>query len=105
MNRDVQIAQEILSQLGGRMFCAMVGAKHLLAVKSGLQFSIGDGAKDAINKVLITLESNDTYTVEFWFIGKTHALRESRHEGIYNDMLQDVFETYTGFFTTLHARR
>ena len=100
-------AQEIIRQLGGGQFAAMTGARNFVALESGLQFSIGSGAKDGINKVLIVLEPNDTYTVSFWQCGrgvKGYALRVSEHTDIYCDVLQDLFERCTGFYTTLHAR-
>lgn len=105
MTRDMEVATTILAQLGGSQFCMMTGACNLVAVRNGLQFSIGSGAKDGINKVLIVLEPGDTYSVEFWTIRRVSALRHSRHEDIYCDVLADVFERETGFFTTLHPRR
>jgi len=95
------IANEILSQLG-QHFTVMTGAKNLLALNSGLQFSLpGRIGKSGINSVRIVLNSMDTYDVTFYHIAGVNVREVAQHEGIYNDMLKNTFETETGLFTSL----
>ncbi len=103
-NRSNAIAETILAQLGGRMFRAMVGASQFVVGASSLQFKIGEGAKDGINKVLVELTPADTYTVSFWLVTRHGALRVAEVTDVYCDTLQDVFEQHTGFYVTLRAR-
>ncbi len=62
------IAQTILAQLGGNRFVVMTGAKQLVDTGNGLQFSIGRGATNKANKVRVTLDTTDTYVVEFFYL-------------------------------------
>ncbi|MBR5728838.1 MAG: hypothetical protein IKX61_01335 [Prevotella sp.] len=62
---ETTIAQTILSQLGGRQFVAMTGAKNLVAMDNGLRFKIGRNASRA-NLVKVILRGDDTYTMQFW---------------------------------------
>ena len=97
-------AQEIIRQLGGGQFAAMTGARNFVALESGVQFSIGTGAKDGINKCRVILEPSDVYTVAFYSVHGARFDCVSIHTDIYCDVLQDLFERCTGFYTTLHAR-
>jgi hypothetical protein len=96
-----QVALTILEQLGGGQFAAMVGLKQVIAHPTGVQFGIGHGAKDGINKVLVMLQADDTYTVEFWTVRKFGALRHEVIEQVYCDSLREIFESRTGFYCTL----
>ena len=58
------IAATILAQLGGSRFIAMTGAKNLVNHGSALTFKIGRNSSKA-NMVRVTLNSDDTYTVDF----------------------------------------
>lgn len=102
-----QIAEIILSQLGGSRFLAMTGAKKLTIADRGLNFvlpSTKDFVKNGINVVRITLTAADDYTVEFLRIGRapryaTTVVREAN--GVYCDNLREVFEQETGLRTSL----
>ena len=103
---NMQIAQTILSQLGGGKFRAMTGAKDFVAIDNGLQFGLpGRFAKDGINKVRVTLGDSDLYTVEFLRCYRRglefRADVKAREEGICCDMLQDCFKRATGLDTHL----
>ena len=65
MTYNQEIAQTILSQLGGAKFVAMTGAKQLVAIDKGLRFKIGRNASKA-NLVKVILRGDDTYTMQFW---------------------------------------
>ncbi len=98
---SLQVAQTILEQLGGRRFLAMVGAKNIAGDESSVQFSIGNGAKNKINKVRVKLEDSDTYTVEFWSIRGAKFDLVSTFSDVYCDQLQEIFTAETGFYCTL----
>lgn len=96
------IAKTILQQLGGNKFIVMTGAKTLVDHGNGLSFKLPSNfATGGINYVKITLEPSDEYTVEF---GKLRGLKYTvieTVEGVYCDMLQDVFTSATGLDTHL----
>jgi hypothetical protein len=96
-----QIANTILAQIGGNKFIVMTGAKNLVAGENFLQFSIGRGAKNKANMVKITLDADDTYTVEYFNYRKFEAKSVACNSGIYADKLQSEFTNATGFDTKL----
>ena len=55
------MARKILHELGGSKFSAMVGTKDIVQTDKGVQFGIGKGAKQGINKVRISYTGVDTY--------------------------------------------
>jgi hypothetical protein len=64
MTRNEEIANTILTQLGGKRFVVMTGAKNFVAIDNGLRFTIGKNGSKA-NRVKITLSWDDTYTMQF----------------------------------------
>lgn len=98
---DMTVANTILEQLGGRRMLMMTGASQLVGGAAMIMFKIGTGAKNKINKVRVTLDAFDTYTFEFFYIRGVNVKTVAKHEGIYADMLQDIFTKETGFFTKL----
>lgn len=103
MSEATQIANIILQQLGGRQFQMMTGAKNLVALSDGgLALQFGNGAKNKANRVRIEYDhGSDTYNVEFGKIYRQAWKTISRHEGVYADMLRDLFTAETGFYTSL----
>lgn len=96
------IAQTILNQLGGNKFLVMTGAKTLVSHEHGLSFRLpANFAKNKINCVKITLDSNDLYTVEFIYIRGINMTAVAVHDDIYADMLQELFTSVTGLDTHL----
>lgn len=98
------VAKTIYQQLGGNRFAAMTGARNLVCGENYLQFDLpANFAKRGINKVRVTLEPTDTYTIVFWrFRRKALELREvDKAEDVYCDQLQEVFTRYTGLDTRL----
>ena len=104
MNKE--IATTILNQLGGRRFIMMTGAKDFIVTKEELSFKIGRNCH-SINRVLIALDPNDTYTVKFcrdrlskktWEFSRKVVNEIS---DVYCDMLQPVFTQYTGMETMM----
>ena len=103
-----EVGQEILRQLGGGRFMAMVGGKNamhgMFGGKPGLQVSIGKGAEGGINRVIITLDpATDTYRMEFWKIAKGGMSTQKVSEAsmVYADDLQRVFTDRTKFYTSM----
>lgn len=105
---DMTVANTILAQLGGNKFRVMTGAKNFIGEENALSFSLPGGGgftTDGINKVKVTLTAMDDYTVEFFRCRKQKGVMTFKSvamvEGIYADVLQDVFTRYTGLRTSL----
>jgi len=107
-----QIAITILKQIGGKVLF-MIGArkpKSMIALDNGVIFKVGKNSK-RINKIKITLNSMDTYDVEYWHSVKSFKVYKQEFEdksklissesGIYNDGLRDSIERNTGLYTSL----
>ena len=97
-----QVAGEILKQLGGGKFMAMVGAHNLVCSGEGcgammLKFK---GSKVA-NYIKVVLTGMDLYDVEFGKIWGMKYTVVKKVEGIYNDMLVELFENTTKLYTKL----
>lgn len=105
----MQVANEILRQLGGNRFKAMTGASQFVGGENMLQFRIPTSRKGRINKLRIVLEPSDTYTVKAYRIerpGKRNGYQMACHEvavrsDVYCDALQEVFTDLTGLDTHL----
>jgi hypothetical protein len=108
----MQVAKTIADQMGGAgRIKAMTGASNFTALGSGLSFDFPN--RRGANHVKITLEPDDTYTVEFYKKPGVKALMSgkvdwdkidkplSTHSGIYFDQLKDVFEKETGLYLSL----
>ena len=92
------IALTILSQFaGGRQpgaFTMMVGAKDLISLDGGIQFSLkpcGDFNKSGINRVTVILTPADEYTVTFSRVYGGKETIIATHEHAYCDDLSDLF--------------
>lgn len=106
-----QVAQTIISQLGGGRFAMMTGAKQFVSFFKGdnpsVRFRVpGNLTKNGINMVQISLNGSDLYDVEFLKVrnSKTKGVvmtSVEMHNDIYCDMLVDLFETSTGLYTHL----
>lgn len=108
---NLQVAETILAQLGGRRFIVMTGAKNFLGDTYSLTMTLPHNASRA-NKLKITLSPMDDYTMEFtrqtaghftrsykWIEDKVEMI--GKFEGIYCDQLQDIFTRVTGLYTHL----
>jgi len=93
-----QVAQTILSQLGGNRFIAMTGSKHFLSSENSLSFKF-PGCKQ-YNHCKIILEANDYYRVEFLKFKGLNISNENAYSLVSNDMLQLIFKTATGLETS-----
>ncbi len=105
---QIEVANEIIRQLGGRKFTVMTGARDYMAIDDGLTFRIpGTITKNHINRVRVVLDPSDTYTVSFWVYrkqripGPPSMKKVSEHSMVYEDMLQRIFTAETGLDTHL----
>lgn len=96
-----KVADTILTQLGGGGFLFMTGAKLLTCSPNSLTLKVN--GKNGINRVVITLEPNDTYSMAFGrYSGRTLSITsKSKAEDVYVGQLASTFESHTGLFTRL----
>ncbi|HAP00805.1 MAG TPA: hypothetical protein DCQ93_02660, partial [Bacteroidetes bacterium] len=97
------VANEIVNQLGGmRRLKMFTGAFNFIAYPNGVSFKLPDEYGGA-NYIKITLNGMDLYDVESGRISKDEIGVPSykklhEHNGVYNDMLIDIFEKDTKMF-------
>lgn len=94
--KNMEIAKIIIRQLGGNKAIAMVGIYNMIAIDNGLQFNFKGSRK--VNKCVIKLDWSDTYTFELWKITKKVCKKVYSLEGVYEDMLIELFESETGLY-------
>jgi len=90
---NIEIAREIMNQLGGHKFTSMTGAHDYVAIKTGLQFGFRGSTK--ANKCRITL-LGDTYKVEFFNLRAGACKPVANFDDVYDNMLQSIFTYATG---------
>jgi hypothetical protein len=96
------VAQEILKQLGGNRFVAMTGAKNFVASHDALTFRLPSNfAAKGINIVRVTLDANDTYTVQFYKARGVDVAEIEKCTDVYFDFLQELFSDRTGLAVRL----
>ena len=107
-----QVAKEILRQLGGSKFTVMTGSSKFLFAditetnkNYWLRMNLASN-KAKVNRLKIILNGDDTYTMKFYrqtIRNHTDVVITNEHtyDGVYCDMLQDVFTDVTGLYTHL----
>lgn len=95
----MDVAKEILRQLGGGRFLAMTGAKNLVSGDDYLMFSLPAKNKIKANKVKITLNGKDLYDVEYAKIQGVNYKVLKTVKDLHADMLVSNFEDVTGLYT------
>lgn len=102
---SMQVAETILDQLGGNRFRAMTGARDFVGSERNLTFGLPRYPGLKINKVRVTLDESDTYTVEFMRLARRGGVPTittlEAVSGVYADSLREVFERQTGLATSL----
>ena len=99
------IAKTILEQIGGRRFAAMTGSKDFTDMGNGLRMSLARNKTSANRLDIIYDGGADLYNMRFYrrtFSKKTFECRTKdieTHEGIYCDMLEEMFTMVTGLYT------
>ena len=100
-----QVAQTILSQLGGNRFIAMTGCSNFGSTPNSLSFKLPRGsAKNKATHCTITLDASDTYTVEFVKCNMRAAVYRqvvAETSMVYAESLTEMFTAATGLYTSL----
>lgn len=101
------IAKIILQQIGGRRFAVMTGSKDFIDLGNGLRMNLSRNKTSANRLDILLDEETDTYIMRFYrhiLSKKTFEVTKKevvRHEGIYCDMLEDMFSEVTGLVTRI----
>ncbi|MBW2672087.1 MAG: hypothetical protein JRD89_01560 [Deltaproteobacteria bacterium] len=98
---SLEITNTIRNQIGSRALY-MLGAQKLGGHKSGFSFRFR--GCQTLNHCKITLNSLDTYDMEFCKIGRAPHFKISNKiekPGLYADMLHKAIEQATGLYTSL----
>lgn len=96
-------ANTILSQLGGAgRLGVMIGAHTFLGTPEGaLSFRFKARAKDGINYVRVTLQSDDTYRLEMLQLRGVNSYSRADVEGLHAEDLVRVISERTGLALTM----
>ena len=98
------IAKTILQQIGGKRFTAMTGSRDFIDMGNGLRMSLARNKTSANRLDIIYDEGADLYNMRFYrrtFSKKTFECKTKDiavHEGIYFDMLEEMFTMVTGLY-------
>lgn len=84
------ILKDLLGQNGSLY---MVAGRDLVATKNSIMFNFS--GCDKANKVVITINGNDLYDVEFWKLSKNNFYLVDKFNDIYNFGLIKLFEEFT----------
>lgn len=111
-----EIAQTIISQLGGKRFMLMTGVKQFFMEECGVSFKLGKNKSKARHVRIEYDYGRDLYNVVFGREKRTKNKELSmpglpmwdysyeeleRTNGVYFDMLEEMFENYTGMYLRL----
>lgn len=100
--RSQIICQTTLSQIGGRKFQVMTGARSFADDGRGvLSFRLPGRSKPRINYVQIALTEMDDYTMTFLDIRGDKCRTVATKTGVYAQTLQTTFTAVTGLDTHL----
>lgn len=100
MNTETSIAKIILQQLGGNRFLIMTGAHELIDTGNGLRMTIRRN-KSRAKWLKITLTPDDLYHMEFSGVKNKDFHVFAEFDGVYFDMMKDIFESVTGYYTSM----
>ncbi len=105
-----EICNTVISQLGGNRFIVMTGSKNFVYSYKEEEFWVRMDLtrnKAGVNRLKITLNWDDTYTMYFYKgtnCNKTYEYKITKEQtftGIYCDQLQEIFTQVTGLYTSL----
>jgi len=101
------VAKTIFQQIGGKRFAAMTGSRNFINMGNGLRMCLARN-KTSANRLDITYDAQtDLYNMRFFrhtFSKKTFESKTkdiARYEGVYFDMLEEIFTMVTGLYTHL----
>lgn len=101
------VTKIILEQMGGGKFIAMTGSKNFIDLGNGLKMNLARNKTSANRLEIILDRATDIYTMKFFrqtFSQKTFEVTKkdiALHEGVYCDMLEEMFTSVTGLYTRL----
>jgi len=97
------VPMEIYKQIGRKAFF-MLGAKNIVSHSKENALSFRIRGSNKVNYIKVTLNSMDTYDVEYGKIrgDKYHVVAEDK--GIYDDMLLKSIQNNTGLYTKLFGK-
>lgn len=99
-------AHEALNQLtqsqnGANRLKALIGAKHFVRDEKAHSIAFKFGCCRKANYFKITLNVWDLYDLEFGKVKKFDYDVVKTYSGVYDDMLKDIFEEFTGLTLSL----
>ena len=103
---SAEVGITILKQLGTGMIC-MIGAHKFVYGDTWVSFCYKAKAKDGSTCCKVTLDPDDTYTVEFYRIRgglNPSAKVLSTTSFVHVDQLPQLFESTTGLYLSLRSR-
>lgn len=101
------IAQTILQQIGSSRFAAITGSRNFINMGNGLRMCLARNKTSANRLDIIYDAETDLYNMRFFrhtFSKKTFESKTkdiARYEGVYFDMLEEMFTMVTGLYTRL----
>ncbi len=98
---DLSVPNTTLSQLGGKCFIAMTGAKEFVGSADTLKFRVGSNAKKITVVTVRLVAATDTYTMTFYRGGGLNLKQVAEVSDVYAEDLCAVFEKHTGMYTSL----
>ena len=96
----MEVANEILRQLGGNKFKVMTGSKNFRGDANSVTMDLTRNKLGA-KWLTVKLEGDDTYTMTFQSFRKFEVKLKAEIKGVYCDMLQSIFTEQTGLYTSL----
>ena len=94
-----------MEQIGGKRFAVMTGSRDFVDMGNGLRMSLARNKTSANRLDIIYDGGADLYNMRFYrktFSKKTFESKAKdveTHEGIFFDMLEEVFTQVTGLYT------
>lgn len=99
---DTEIAETIISQLGGQgRLHIMIGAHSFYSDTRALCFKFKARAKNGAKAIKVTLDADDTYTLEMWSMRGLNVKKVTELSGLYFDSLKGAIERATGLALSL----
>jgi len=95
----MSVVKVIYNQIGGNRFKTMTGARNFVNHGNALSFRIP--RTNSINYIKITLDADDTYSMEFGRIHGNNYTVVKELSGIYCDQLEEIIADTTGLATRL----
>lgn len=88
------VAKTILAQFGGIKALVMIGGSAAFSDDS-LTVMFRAKAKNKANRLVVRLDFDDTYTMEFWACRGASARLIASESGLYCDQIKETFEAET----------